>query len=83
MGWEGEGWSGGVQGGVGWVGWGGVGWDGMEWSGVRRVLGHSSPSGLLEPGVRPSCTALAWSWSVMLPGVAKAARSLQHQTSIH
>ena len=34
------------------------------------------PRGLLEPGVRPSCMALAWSCAVMLPGVAKAARSL-------
>ena len=33
--------------------------------------------GLLEPGVRPSCTALAWSCSVILPGVASAARNLQ------
>lgn len=37
------------------------------------------PRGLLEPGVRPNCTALAWSCSVMLPGVAKAARSLHKQ----
>lgn len=44
--------------------------------------GQTIPIGLLEPGVRPSCTALAWSCSVMLPGVANAARNLQNHLNI-